>query len=145
MSHCHTVIEALRERGYRLTPQREMIVEAMADEGRHMTAEEIFERVQARTRAVNIATVYRTLDLLVEEGLASRMDVGSGHVVYATAHHGRHIHLVCRQCGGVLEADAALFGPLIGRIEAEYRFTCGPEHFAIYGLCALCRPDSSDD
>jgi len=139
MTHCHTLIEALRQRGYRVTPQREMIVEAIAHSGRHMTAEEVFEEVRERTRAVNIATVYRTLDLLVEEGLASRADLGGGRVVYATVRHGPHIHLVCRHCGRVIDADAAPFEPLFEHIEARYGFVCHPHHFAIYGLCADCR------
>lgn len=139
MPHCHTFIEALRQRGYRITPQREMIVEAVAHSGRHMTAEEVFAEVQARSRAVNVATVYRTLDLLVEEGLVSRADLGSGRVVYATAQHGPHIHLVCRHCGQVVDADAALFGPLFDLIHDQYGFACGPQHFAIYGLCADCQ------
>ncbi len=70
MSHCHTIIAVLRERGYRITPQREMVVEVIAHNGRHMTADEVLTEVRKRTRAVNVATVYRTLDLLVEEGLA---------------------------------------------------------------------------
>ena len=65
MSPCHMLIEELRRQGYRLTPQREMIVEAVAHAGRHVTAEEVHEQVRARTSAVNVATVYRTLDLLV--------------------------------------------------------------------------------
>ncbi len=50
---------------------------------------------------MNIATVYRTLELLVEQGLASRIDLGEERVIYATYQHGPHIHLVCRQCGQV--------------------------------------------
>ena len=99
MSPCEGLITELRNRGHRLTPQREMIVQAVAHAGRHVTAEEIFEEVQAKTRAVNVATVYRTLDLLVELGLASRSDLGQGKATYSSHHHGHHCHLVCRACG----------------------------------------------
>lgn len=139
MPHCHTFIAALRERGYRITPQREMVVEVVAHSGWHMTADEVLAEVRKRTRAVNVATVYRTLDLLVEEGLASRSDLGGGRVVYATARHGPHVHLVCRQCGRVIEADADLLGPLLDQARARHGFTCGPQHFAISGLCAACQ------
>jgi Fur family ferric uptake transcriptional regulator len=141
MPHCHTFIETLRQRGYRITPQREMIAEVVAHSGRHMTADEVFEEVRVRTRAINVATVYRTLDLLVEEGLASRADLGGGRVVYATAHHGPHVHLVCQHCGRVIDADVASFVPLFQRIQAQHGFVCGSHHFAIYGLCAECRFD----
>ena len=139
MAHCQTLIDRLRQRGYRITPQREMVIEAMAHSDRHMTAEEVFEKVRLRTRAVNIATVYRTLDLLVEEGLASRADLGAGCIVYATAEHGPHVHLVCRQCGHVIEADGSLFQPLVQDIRARYAFDCGPQHFGLSGLCQVCQ------
>jgi Fur family ferric uptake transcriptional regulator len=141
MPHCDTFIETLRRRGYRITPQREMIAEVVAHGGKHMTADEVFEEVRARTRAVNVATVYRTLDLLVEEGLASRADLGGGRVVYATVQHGPHVHLVCQHCGRVVDADMAPFLLLFQRIQAEHGFVCGAQHFAIYGLCADCRFD----
>jgi Fur family ferric uptake transcriptional regulator len=141
MPHCHTIIETLRQRGYRVTPQREMIVEVIAHGGRHITAEEAFDQVRTRTRAINIATVYRTLDLLVEEGLASRADLGGGGGVYATVEHGPHVHLVCRQCGQVIDVDVTPFEPLFELILDRYGFVCCPQHFAIYGLCAGCHPD----
>ncbi len=144
MSHSHTLIETLRQRGYRVTPQREMIVEAVAH-GRHTTAEEVFERVRERTQAVNIATVYRTLDLLVEEGLASRTDLGGGRVVYATAEHGPHIHLVCLQCGRVIEAETDLLESLVQELEARYGFVCAPQHLGISGLCADCQKAGAHD
>ena len=139
MTDSQTIIETLRQRGYRVTPQREMVIDALAISGRHMTADDVFYQVRQRTSAVNIATVYRTLDMLVEEGLASRADLRSGQVVYAAVQHGPHVHLVCRQCGLVIEAPADLFEPAIRDAEERYGFACGPHHFAIYGLCADCQ------
>jgi Fur family ferric uptake transcriptional regulator len=136
---CHTLIEELRKQGYRLTPQREMIVEAVAHAGRHITAEEIYAQVQARTSAVNVATVYRTLDLLVDLGLVSRADLGDGRVTYASLNHGPHCHLVCQGCGCVVEADYALVAPLEQQLEEQYGFTANLSHFAISGLCAECK------
>ena len=145
MSHCHTLIAELRERGYRLTPQREMIVEAIAHAGRHVTAEEIFEQVQARTNAVNIATIYRTLDLLVGLGLVSRSDLGGGKVTYASHLHGSHCHLVCRHCGRVIETEHDLIAPLEDQLHERYSFTADLCHFAIPGLCADCKSQLSQE
>ena len=139
MTHCHTLIEELRKRGHRLTPQREMIVEAIAHAGHHVTAEEVFERVQARTSAVNVATVYRTLDLLVDLGLVSRADLGGEKVCYASVNHGPHCHLVCKQCGCIIEADHDLIAPLERQLSEEYGFSADLHHLAISGLCAGCR------
>jgi len=144
MSHCHTLIAELRKQGHRLTPQREMIVEAIAHAGRHVTAEEIFEQVQARTHAVNVATVYRTLDLLVDLGLVSRADLGGGQVTYASLHHGPHCHLVCRSCGHVIEADHELAVALEEQCQERYGFTADLHHFAVFGLCAGCQTHADD-
>lgn len=143
MSPCEGLIAELRVRGHRLTPQREMIVEAVAHAGRHVTAEEVFEQLQAKTRAVNIATVYRTLDLLVELGMASRADLGEGKVSYSSSLHGHHCHLVCRRCGRVIEASHDLVAPLERRLAEEHGFAADLGHLAIAGTCAACRADES--
>ena len=139
MSPCESLIAELRAQGHRLKPQREMIFEAIAHAGRHVTAEEIFEQVQEKNRAVNIATVYRTLDLLVELGMASRADLGEGKVSYSSELHGHHCHLVCRRCGRVIEASHKLVEPLERALVKEHDFEADLGHFAIVGLCADCR------
>jgi len=103
-----------------------------------MTAEEVLEIVRQKTQAVNITTVYRTLDLLVERGLATRTDLGEGRIVYATIRHGPHLHLVCRCCGRVIEADASLLALLGETIHDRYGFTPQLEHIALYGVCREC-------
>jgi Fur family ferric uptake transcriptional regulator len=139
MTHCYTLIQSLRNSGCRITPQREMIIEAVAHAGEHASAEEVYAQVQERTKTVNLATVYRTLDLLVEKGLAWRADLGDGRVVYATRQHGPHIHLVCRQCGGTFLAEASLLEGLGKQLDAEYGFQADLQHLSMVGLCAGCR------
>jgi len=141
MPHCHTIIQTLHNLGFRMTPQREMIIEAIAHAEGHITAEEIYDLVKERTRAVNVATVYRTLDLLVEKGLASRADLWDGRVVYATSQHGSHIHLVCRQCGDIFNADHMLVESLGDLLQTNYGFSADLQHFSIIGLCAHCRAE----
>ena len=144
MSHCQTFMDVLRKHGYRITPQREMIIEAIAHDGNHMTAEELFERVQQRSHAVNIATIYRTLDLLVEEGLASRIVLADGRVVYATHLHGPHIHLVCRHCNAILSVDAQVIGSLSEELYSKHGFTADLSHISVFGVCATCQERLSD-
>ncbi len=139
MSPCQTFIDTLRSRGYRITPQREMIIEAIAHGGRHIDAEEIYTQIQQKVRSVNIATVYRTLDLLVEQGLASRIDLGQGRVIYATYQHGPHIHLVCRQCGQVMDANQDLLASFTRQLQDQYHFTADLQHISILGLCPDCQ------
>jgi len=140
MPHCHTLIERLRQRGYRITPQREMVIETIAHSGRHMSAEEVYEEVHRRAPSTTLSTVYRTLDFLVSEGLACKNDLGGGHVVYATIRHGPHLHLHCRRCGRVYQVELAPLLEELGRQTQErYGFTADLQHLSISGLCADCR------
>lgn len=145
MSPCPTLIAELRSRGFRLTPQREMVVKTIAHAGRHVTAEEIFEQVRVHTQAINLATVYRTLDLLVELGMASRADLGDGRVIYASLDHGPHCHLVCRRCGTEIEAVCDLLVPLEEQFRALYGFAADLRHLALPGLCAGCQSQFKED
>ena len=142
---CPTLIAELRARGFRLTPQREMVVKAVAHAGRHVTAEEIFEQVRAHTQAINLATVYRTLDLLVALGMASRADLGDGRVTYAPLDHGPHCHLVCRMCGKEIEATCDLLASLWEQFRARYGFSADLRHLALSGLCADCQSQFQED
>jgi Fur family ferric uptake transcriptional regulator len=138
MSDTQTVIETLRERRFRITPQREMIIDALLGEDHHLTAEAVYAQVQTRTSAVNIATIYRTLDMLVEQGIASRTDLG-GQIIYAPAKHGPHIHLVCRHCSYVIDADAGVLTALNEQLQQDYGFTADLGHISLFGVCAGCQ------
>ena len=133
------LLNILRQRGYRITPQRELILNAAMQSQAHVTAETIFERVQQHTQALNIATVYRTLDLLVTEGLFRRTDLGGGSMVYAPTEHGPHIHLVCYKCQQTLEAEYQLVANLTSEIQQRHHFSADLHHVSIFGLCANCQ------
>ena len=139
MTHCHTIIAELREKGYRITPQREMIIHAIAHSPHHITAEEISDKLQEHTQAINIATVYRTLDLLWQEGFACRNDLSEGRVVYATFDHGPHIHLVCRKCNQVIDADIEIIQSLREDLHQKYHFNPDLDHISIFGICDKCK------
>jgi Fur family transcriptional regulator, ferric uptake regulator len=139
MPHCHTYLKKLHDNGFRITPQRELIVHIIAHCSRHMSAEEVMDKAREQTSSLNIATVYRTLDLLVENGLATRLDLGDGKTAYATGEHGPHIHLVCRQCGSVTEITEEDISSSLDRIEELYDFDCHPYHFSIHGICRECQ------
>jgi Fur family ferric uptake transcriptional regulator len=139
MPHCHTLIKELRQKGYRITPQREMIIQTIAHSSSHMTAEEIFAEVQTRTQAINLATIYRTLDMLSDEGLVTGINLGEGRIVYATVNHGPHIHLVCRGCGHIMDADPQLLASVEEQLASEHNFKPDLNHISIFGLCSNCR------
>jgi Fur family ferric uptake transcriptional regulator len=138
MTHCSSLIDSLRQRGFRITPQREMIVEALAHGEAHATAEQVFNQVHQRSQAVNLATVYRTLELLVDTGLASRVVMADGQACYSTSHHGPHLHLVCRGCGDTFTADSELLDSLDRLLETKYQFRAELQHISLTGLCKHC-------
>jgi Fur family transcriptional regulator, ferric uptake regulator len=92
----------LRARGFRLTPQRQLVLEAVVHLG-HATPDEIAEQVRRTASGVNISTVYRTLELLEELGLVTHTHLGHGAPTYHAAEDADHLHLVCRVCGGIEE------------------------------------------
>jgi len=139
MPHCKMIIEELRRRGYRITPQREMIIKAISYSSDHLSADEIFEQVQEHTQAMNIATVYRTMEMLWEEGFTCRNDLGEGQIVYAARQHGSHIHLVCRLCNQVFDADPQVLASLGEILQSQNNFIADLDHLSIFGVCADCQ------
>ena len=141
MTHHHKVAEALQQIGYRLTPQRMMILDAIADSGGHVSAEEIHERVRAAYPYLDISTVYRTLDLLKTLHLVSETDMGRGHAQYELLSKGLHHHLICTECGKILDVDNSFLDPLRSAIDEEYDFHAEIEHLAVFGMCGDCKGD----
>jgi Fur family ferric uptake transcriptional regulator len=139
MSHHDETMEALQGIGYRLTPQRMMILEAIADSGGHISAEEIHQKVRGAYPYLDISTVYRTLDLLKSLHLISETDMGRGHSQYELLSKGLHHHLVCRECGRILDMGDSLLDPLRLAIERECGFHAEIEHLAIFGICGACK------
>jgi Fur family transcriptional regulator, ferric uptake regulator len=132
-------IQKLRERGFRLTPQREMVLSAMHDIEGLATADEIYTRVQGQSSAVDISTVYRTLELLQEFQLVACVDAGDGQRRYELLGvHGPHIHLVCQACGQVTGIDLQEAQPLAQQLLARYGFAADLNHLSISGLCQRC-------
>jgi Fur family ferric uptake transcriptional regulator len=128
----------LRARGYRLTPQRQLVLEAVNRLG-HATPDEIMAEVRQTAEGVNISTVYRTLELLEELGLVTHTHLGHGAPTYHGVGGEEHVHLVCRTCGTVSEASTEIVQPTVNRLADEHGFDADVAHFAIFGTCADCR------
>ena len=135
--------QQLRERGFRLTPQREIILSVLHDIEGLATAEEIYSRVQKISTSLDISTVYRTLDLLQELDLVSCVDPGDDQRRYELLGiHGPHLHLVCQVCGHVIGADLELARTFGQRLQDEYGCVPALDHLSVPGLCAACATGS---
>ena len=129
--------DQLRARGYRLTPQRQLVLEAVGALG-HGTPEEIVTEVRRTAAAVNISTVYRTLELLEELGLVRHTHLGHGAPTYSVADDDDHVHLVCRECGAVEEASRDLVSGVVEDLAEAKGFRVDIGHFALFGTCRAC-------
>jgi Fur family transcriptional regulator, ferric uptake regulator len=127
----------LRSRGYRLTPQRQLVLEAVGELG-HATPEDISTAVRRTASGVNISTVYRTLELLEELGLVQHTHLGHGAPTYSVTTDDDHVHLVCRGCGEVQEAAVDVMGEAVRRLADERGFALDVGHVALFGTCARC-------
>ena len=145
MSGHGTAAESLRDEGYRLTPQRLMILDIIYDSQGHVSAEEIHQRVRKQYPFVDISTVYRTLNLLKKLRLITETDLGGGSVRYERLEHGRHHHLVCRRCGDSFPLEHSLLAPLEERLLKEHGFAADLDHFAIFGLCHRCQGQAAKE
>jgi Fur family ferric uptake transcriptional regulator len=131
--------KVLREKGYRLTPQRMLVSEVLHNANNHISAEEIFEQLHARYPYSNISTVYRTLELMKRLNLVTETDFGEGRVRYHVAEKGHHHHLVCRTCGKTIDLNESMLNPLKGTLLQDYDFEADLRHLAIPGECGDCR------
>ena len=135
----------LREHNFRLTPQREMVLSVMHQIQTFATAEEIYARVHERSSAVDISTVYRTLELLEGFQLVAHVDTGDrGRRYELVVDHDPHLHLVCRSCGRVLGAELVSALPLIDHLQETHNFEVDISDFSIPGLCSSCRTASEE-
>ena len=131
--------ETLKRNGYKLTPQRRLIVDIIHDAAGGVTGTELLSRVQSLMPGVNKSTVYRTLELLETLECVFRSEAADGEYIYHHPEDGEHFHLVCRVCGKSIDFDEAMLLPLEKAIEKRYDFHIDYRHVTIGGLCPVCR------
>lgn len=120
-----------------MTPQRQLVLDAVRELG-HATPEQVHAMVQQTSDAVNITTVYRSLELLEEVGLVTHTHLSHGAPTYHPADAHPHIHLVCRRCGTIEEADPELLRPIADRLVTERGFQVDLTHVSLFGECDRC-------
>ena len=127
----------LRGSGYRLTPQRELILRAVQRLS-HATPDEVLAEVRRESSAVNLSTVYRTLEVLEELGLIRHAHLSDRAPTYHSATGQDHFHLVCRNCGRITSVDPEVASGLVARLHDEHGFVPDLGHLTVFGHCADC-------
>ena len=128
----------LRGQGYRLTPQRQLVWEVLRSAEDHLTAEDIHDRVVRSAPDLNVASVYRTLTLLTELGLAKEVRLGDGPAHWEIAHPDDEFHLVCRVCSGVDHHHSEMVEAVRAHLSDEHGFTAEDVDLVVHGVCAGC-------
>ena len=126
--------------GLKFTPQRRMIVEVFLKQDGHLSTEELYDRVRKEDSSIGQATVYRTLKLFCESGLAKEVHFGDGMARYektfGTKHHD---HLICIACGKQTEFMDDTIEKLQEELAEKYGYILTSHHMYLYGVCPACR------
>ncbi|MEO8639469.1 MAG: Fur family transcriptional regulator [Chloroflexota bacterium] len=131
--------DRLTAAGERVTRQRLLVANALAATGRQLTAEQLYRSLRRREPGIGRATVFRTLETLVDAGVARRLEL-AGHVyAYVACLPAHHHHIACTRCGRVEEIGEAYVTPLADRLAQEMGFEIDDARLDFYGRCATCR------
>jgi Fur family transcriptional regulator, ferric uptake regulator len=132
--------EYLVDRGLKSTSQRDKILDIFVKAGRHLSAEELYARVKKSHPGIGFATVYRTLKLLAEAGLAQERRFEGGFTRYEHASpDAHHDHLICTRCGAIIEFENERIEELQRDVARMNRFTVQNHKLELYGLCEICQ------
>lgn len=138
------VTEVLRAHGHRVTRPRRAVWRALVDAGRHLTAEELAERVQEREPGVNLASVYRSLALFDELDLVRESRLGDDDAGrWELAHPDEHFHLVCDVCGDIEHHVGTLVEQVRAHLHEGHGFEARNVELIVSGRCRECRADRS--
>lgn len=130
----------LNKKGIRHTEQRQKVLNAFLKTERHVTATELYELVRRRHPRIGYATVYRTMKIICDAGLARKIDFGEGMVRFEHKYgHEHHDHLVCVKCGRFIEIMSPEIESLQKKVTKEHGFTPISHKMQIFGLCKKCK------
>ena len=129
----------LIEKNLRSTSRRSIILETFLKEEGHITAEELYRKVLKKDSSIGIATVYRALKLFNEAGIARMSQFGKGEALYEHNYlHGHHDHLICKQCGEIIEFENPEIEKIQERVASKHHFKITSHRLELYGLCLNC-------
>lgn len=126
----------------RLTYQRKIILNTLIDNvGKHLSANEIYTLIKDKENIIGMATIYRTIDMLLKKGIVIKHDFGDSAAKYEIEIENtrNHHHLICKKCGKVIEASGLLKDDFYEKLMEEKGFQCTEYKLKIFGYCDKCR------
>lgn len=131
----------LRKHGYKFTPQRRVVIQAIASSQDHLTPAAIYEKVHQEHPSIGLATIYRTLDILTKLGLICELHAGGSCHSYTTSASEHHHHLICSNCGKVIDFSGYDLSLLEQRLSLETGFEINDHLLEFTGLCQACQKE----
>lgn len=130
----------LAKHGLKVTRQREIILDGFLSSPSHLSAEELYLRLRKNNPNIGYATVYRTMKLLADSGIASERHFGDRQTRYEpNTSEDHHYHLICNSCGKIIEFEDSEIETLLGKTAAAHDFTLSHQRLELYGLCPTCQ------
>ena len=130
----------ITRKGLKSTRQRDIILDCFVSSERHMSIEELYLKLRTKHPGIGYATVYRTLKLFAEAGIANEIQFGDGQTRYEHVNEGEHHdHLVCTHCGDITEFENETIEKLQDEVAASHGFLIETHKLELYGQCARCR------
>lgn len=130
--------DKLHQHGFRMTPQRMAILHTLRHAGGHLSPTEVFEQARCAQPGLTEATVYRTLEFLVENGYVLAAHMGGGRLVYELTEENHH-HLICRKCGNTTAVEYEALTKLYKQLGSSTGYKLDSSHVTLFGLCPDCQ------
>ena len=131
--------QQIRQQGFRLTPQRRLILEAVSEIAAHCTPDQVYEQVRGRMSTINRATVYRTLEFFLEIGRVTVAQVVDNQTIYELATIAPHHHLLCQRCQTMVQFNHSYVAPFFAELAQHFDFQINTNHLVLFGLCQGCQ------
>lgn len=135
-------LELFHKKGYRLTRQRQVILDALCQSDDHSTVGEIYYRAKILDPGIDRSTIYRALDVFVRLGLVIRGDDANGERVFELKREQQHHHLICKGCGQDIEVENEVVEDFYHQLRGLYHYVIKMDHLIIFGTCSNCSEQS---
>ena len=137
------VVATLRQHGYKLTPQRRVVIEAIASSRDHLTPTAVYEKVHQHHPDIGLVTIYRTLEILAELKLICELHAGGSCRSYTVSAPRHHHHLICSNCGAVIDFTGCDLGEVQQNLSKETGFRIDAHLLEFIGLCQACQKEAT--
>ena len=137
------VIVTLKQHGYKLTPQRRVVIQTIISSHDHLTPAAIYEKVHQDYPDIGLVTIYRTLEILAKLGLICELHAGDSCRSYTISALGHHHHLICSECGTVVDFPGFGLGDMEQNLSRETGFRIDGHLLEFIGLCQTCQKEAT--